>query len=62
MQMCIYWFIIQIIKMNGTKVKMIQTIILSVCHVRKEHRLRILDSRMLNRRFGPNWEKVKGDW
>jgi hypothetical protein len=46
--------------MHGTNVKIIQTIILSVCHIRKEHRLRMFDSRMLNRRFGTNWEKVKG--
>jgi len=48
--------------MHGTNFKIVQTIILSVCHIRKEHRLRIFDSRMLNSKFGPKWEKVRGDW
>jgi len=56
MQMRICWFIIQIIN-----VKIIQTIILSVSHMRKYPRLRMFESRMLNRKFGPYWEKVKGD-
>jgi hypothetical protein len=60
--MCICWLIIQIIKIYVTKVKIIQTAILSVCHIRKEYTFRMFDSGMLNRMFGPNWEKVKGVW
>jgi hypothetical protein len=55
----------------NVKVKIYKTIILPVvlygcetCSVtlREEHRLRVLERRILRRIFGPKWDEVSGEW
>jgi hypothetical protein len=56
---------------RNLKVKIYKTIILPVvlygCEtwslmLREEHRLRVFESRMLRRMFGPKMDKVTGEW
>jgi hypothetical protein len=55
---------------RNVEVKMYKTVILPVLYeyetwsltLRKEHRLRLFENRVLGRIFGPTWDEITGEW
>jgi hypothetical protein len=34
----------------------------STCHIKEEHKLRVIETRVLRKIFGPNWGEVTANW